>query len=109
MRGRRIAILRALTRPPLLLHCDRELLLTFGGLAVFGFVRLGLVEGAVEWMVASVLFLGLTIAVLVWAAKKDPQWKDIVMRSWQYLPPWQRIVYFARTARWDERPRGGQR
>lgn len=105
MRGRRIAILRALTRPALLLHCDRELLLTFGGLALFGFVRLGLVESSLGWMVGSALFLALVITVLIWAAKKDPQWKDILLRSWRYLPPWQSESPFSRTPRWDAPPR----
>ena len=98
---RKIPIFRALTRPPLLMHCDRECLLSIGGVCVFVFFRYGLVSADVLVMAASALCLGVTVGVLLWATKKDPQWRAVLLQASKYHPPWRRVTRFSRTARWD--------
>lgn len=105
MSGRRVAILRALTRPPHILHCDRELFLILVGIALIVFFRFGLLRGSLEWMVGSIVFGLLSIGSLAWAHKKDPQWKDVLFRSWRHQPLWGSHVHYSRTPRFDARQR----
>lgn len=92
MRGRRVAILRALVRPNLILHCDRELFLVWSG-SVFalGF-RFGVMDGSVAVIGAAIVALVVGIAWLAWQTKKDPQFKDI----WRRTAPRYAPVYAAR-------------
>ncbi|HEX5656746.1 MAG TPA: VirB3 family type IV secretion system protein [Polyangiales bacterium] len=98
-------MLRALTKPPLLLHCDRDLLVLAGGVCGLMFIRLGLLEGNVYWLVASPALFLLAMTLLAIATKRDPQWKDVLLRACRYRLPLQGAVIFARAPRWDVRAR----
>lgn len=98
---RRVPIFRALTRPTLLMHCDRECLLVGGGACLFVFFRFGLLAVDVVVMMASALAFGAVVGVLLWATKKDPQWRAVLVQAARYQPPWRRVTRLSRTARWD--------
>jgi hypothetical protein len=85
------------------MHCDRECLLGAGGVCVYVFFRYGIVTVNILVMAASALVLGATIGLLLWASKKDPQWRSVLLQARKFHPPWRRVTRFSRTARWDVR------
>lgn len=81
MSGRRVAILRALVRPNLILHCDRELFLLWVG-ATFGIgFRFGIMEGSVEVVAGALVTMLLGVLLIAHKTKQDPLFRTIWLRT----------------------------